>query len=504
MGVWHRKKDPSTGAYYYANSETLSSSWTVPPEWVEPPAPEGAPPALTVAESWREVTDSASGLSYYVNTMTMESSWTKPAAMKETVRTKLDMPQEDPDTSDDDESHREKKLSHSSRYESKEGKVDPSPRLRQAAVMAHTPWLITSGDLQRERIEAIRDLLADERAYFVDLQVIATELEANLQAQKALGKETLTQTEMKTILKNIPDLYAIHLSFAQHVASLTSDAQILSLEFCRMFQHLVTSLEPYSHYISSQKNLKTVLAFVDRLEADRPGFKAALDLIKTGKCKSGESRSLQYYLELPCARPSAYGNLILNVLKTMDPTGDGFRLWNDLLEASEVMAAKVEQGAQFIIARDLVADIQKRLHFVNAAEIGLKLVTPTRYLVQSGEVRKKLAKTRLGSSYKAYMFYVFNDMAMYTSVPDKLRRIVPKRCMPMLGMKVVASVKDVNFTITSMVKNVQLKAANKEERDQWVRVLQSGIKRATEATSRLSTGGSPIKPDKMLVPVRGW
>jgi len=235
------------------------------------------------------------------------------------------------------------------------------------------------------------------------------------------------------------------------------------------------------------------------LKVNDPALKAAVDHIKMGKCKSGLAKPFQYYLEAPCTRPSAYGNLILNVLKTMEPTGTGFGLWNDLLEASESMAVRVEQTAQFVASRDLVVDIQKRLHFVNASEIGLKLVTPTRFLVQSGEIKKKLAKTRLGSSYKTYMFYVFNDMAMYTSVPDKFKRIVPKRCMPMLGMKVAAASKDVNFTIDSMVKNVQFKAATKEERDNWVRVLQEAIKRATEAAGR-STG----KPSLMVAPVRGW
>lgn len=689
-GDWHRKKDPTTGSFYYANSSTLLSRWTIPSEWVEPPTPEGAPPPLTAAESWREATDPNTGFAYYVNTMTMESSWTRPKEMARSSSTassrnsdssrngrssnnaeggekvltrvlsikKLDMPQDDPETSDDDDRKREKKSdSRSSYFETKRLESDTSPRLRQAAILARTPWETQPQTKEEEitmiaRVIAIKNLLADEQNYFHEIQKIGYEFGRILAKEQEKGKEGLCEQELKYVLRNIEDIYSVHLSFTTQIGaflqkskfSSVEEMYLLSSEICWRFQYLISCLEePYSYYLAHQKNFQAVVALVERLEQERPALKIATELTikppqtpaqfrqrKTcttsptspssaasssssaassssssavpsgasscsssgsfssanGSCSFGSSlnssstssssppstsltagsspsisltssysppsspsnspissahnynsdqtktpthningssgnnsssnsngsnhnsstssnnsaqiRSFAYFLELPYSRPSAYGNLFLNILKTQDPCSEGFRLWNDVLEVCESMVIKIEQNAQQIASKELVAEIQKRLYFSNASQTGLKLVTPTRCLIQSGEIKKKLAKTRLGSSYKTYMLYVFNDMAMYTSLPDKLKRIVPKRCMSMIGMKVVASEKDVNFTITSIVKNVQFKAATKADRDKWVRVLQENIKRVTD-TSNIR---SPSKP--MVSPGRGW
>lgn len=631
VGDWHRKKDPGTGGYYYANARTLQSSWTVPPEWEEPPLPAGKVGArLTVENSWTEVTDATTGRLYYVNTMTMESSWEKPPNFKDPRASQVTVgqvfPHHDPDTSDDEtrspspsttststsrngslenndnnnghddvnfsniraeikqednqqkqhqqlspslseqplqlpeqqkhlhqsqqqqqqhqhqlrlhEHQRSQSQQHShhqphlhdhqrsqSQHHPHHGSLSGiktsnttatlersssfhtrvytevlTPSLEQALVLAKMQWT----DAQRQaahpaRISALKALIQDEFAYFLDLQVIAVEFESFLNTQRQLGNETLSPGEIKVVIKNIPDLHVAHIVFAQHVASLKTDTQLLSPFFVAILDQLFSSLDLYAHYISSHKNIKNIFSFVERLEGERPGLRATLEHIRSDKCMSGKQQTFEHYLDTPSDRPSRYGPLVFNVLKTIDPSTDDFKAWYDLLLKAETTAHRIEQNAEFITMRDKVADIQRRLHFPNPNESGLKLVTPTRYLVHSGEIKKKLVKARLGSQYKTYMFYVFNDMAMYTSVPDKLKRIVPKRCMPMVGMKAESDEKDVNFHIDSMVKNVQFKAATKDERDQWVRILQECVRRCNGDQEQ------PRRRNQFLIaPVRGW
>jgi len=63
-----RKRDAGTSSFYYANVISRASSWTMPPDWVEPPPPS----TTTQADNWREVLDDKSGNMYYVNMLTME------------------------------------------------------------------------------------------------------------------------------------------------------------------------------------------------------------------------------------------------------------------------------------------------------------------------------------------------------------------------------------------------------------------------------------------------
>lgn len=550
-GDWVRKKDAGTSTFYYANVISRVSSWTVPPDWVEPAAPTSA----TQSENWRELRDDKTGNMYYVNLVTMERSWVKPstspttttststtpAGASVTVTTTENLPPlelrkppdfdtypaEDIYSSDEEfkgmpngiegapaglgtekkekfEVPKSPRSQNSTTYYGfdpvnlpsstlasaaafspklvfKASELQSTPRLEQAALMAKA-----TGPAEKSgTVRAIKVFLSDERAYFQDLQVIAMEFEATLANQKkgqGADKELLNPAEIKMILKNIPDLFALHLHFTQDVSEYRSDAQLLSPELVEILTNLVMSLEPYAFYASAYKrDCKSVLQSLERWELDRPAVKATLDHIRSTKCLSGIAKPIAYYLDAPSSRPATYGGLVFNILKTVDPLTESFKLWHDLLQKCEFVSQKIEENAHYISSRESVSDIQRRLHFVAGSEFsGLNLVTPSRYLVQSGEVRKKMDKARLGSSYKSYILYVFNDVAMYTSPPDKSRRITPKHIFQMTDLRVESSRKDVNFRLSSPVKSVQFKVASREERDQWVKVVQECIKAARE------------------------
>lgn len=376
------------------------------------------------------------------------------------------------------------------------------PRLEEALALSQVKWTdAQKASARPERIAACKALIQNEFAYFLDLQVIAVELELTLESHKQGGRDLLLPGEIRAIVKNIPDLHAVHIGFAQKIPALT-DEQLETPLFIALLGSLFSSFEPYSHYLSGYKNIKMVQAFIERLEVEKPGFKAVLEHLQSAKCMSGVARPFFYYLDAPATRLSAYSPLVLNVLKTIDPATDDFKQWYELLSNLEHAIVRVEQNAEFVTLRDKVSEIQRHLHFANSNEIGLKLVTPTRYLVHSGEIKKKLSKARLGSSYKTYMLYVFNDMVMYTSLPDKFKRIIPKRCMPMAGMKVEHAEKNVNFRINSIVKNVQFKAASKEECDHWVKLITETIKRSP--TFEDGSGKKQKAAANLIAPVRGW
>jgi len=110
------------------------------------------------------------------------------------------------------------------------------------------------------------------------------------------------------ILKNIPDLFVLHLHFTQDVSEYRTDAQLQSPELVEILTNLVMSLEPYAFYASAYKrDCKSVLQFLERVEVDRPSVKATLDHIRSTKCLTGVAKPIAYYLEAPASRPATYG-----------------------------------------------------------------------------------------------------------------------------------------------------------------------------------------------------
>lgn len=84
QGIWCKKWDDTYKRFYWANSETLASTWDAPPEWKENAAVAGPPPVAQEKKEadpnndlWVTMYDEAK-YQYFINIRTHDTRWTKP------------------------------------------------------------------------------------------------------------------------------------------------------------------------------------------------------------------------------------------------------------------------------------------------------------------------------------------------------------------------------------------------------------------------------------------
>jgi hypothetical protein len=117
-----------------------------------------------------------------------------------------------------------------------------------------------------------------------------------------------------------------------------------------------------------------------------------------------------------------------------------------------------------------------------------ELVTPTRYLIREGPLKKRYGKgSRHLSSSTVYHFFLFSDILIYAtfsrSVIGSKCRYQMKHLMPLSDMSVEAAPgakgknKDIAITTRSSgeVKSFDLSCTDTHDRDSWLKDIQAAI-----------------------------
>lgn len=520
-GPWYRKRDPSSGKFYYANAETQQAIWTLPEGWVEPAADTLPPPVAANAmkvSDWQEV-KTADDKVYYCNKTTMESRWDKPDELKEqgSVAVSHSLAYD----SDDDEegkigedeapatSHNDKDLDPGCKEEEEDSELDAitierlknfkatsampdtlTDYLEQAEKKANmTEWTDESRTKAKaQRAEVVTQFLVKERQYLQVLQAIVVDMLADLIEKKKKEQRTVSGGELDLILRNIQVLYdSIH---AQMFPQLKAISDLSSKEFGKVFQPYIEMMEGYAIYMSGQPTAMSLMAIVKK---DRAHFRSTLDLMQQSAQISPEEA-----FEKPMNRLEEYTSSMADFLGQIDPVHESgmYKFYHSITAQMQEMYYRTKEEAFMTRARTRVMAIQKQLWFPNP-DGHLKLVLPGRYHIRDEAMKKKFNATHL-SSYKTYWFFLFNDMLLYTSVPDKKGRIEPKYCLPLMGAKCEAhATKHKVFVLASPIKTVTVQAADQKMRDEWVAVIQKQI-------NDLETGVAKACNKPKTSTKRGW
>lgn len=226
-----------------------------------------------------------------------------------------------------------------------------------------------------------------------------------------------------------------------------------------------------------------------------------VDLIR--QCVQKAKISMPNLLARPNGRLKYYQKHFSSIADTLDPDSEA-ELHNMYRTIVDLFRAAQEDGDRSAIlkkARDRVAKIQKQLVFHKKGPDNLNLITPTRYHICDGKFKKKYSSRGHAKSSKEYWFFLFNDLLLYTTLPDKKNKMEPKYALHLLGAYIEDADRGVSKTnlaisIKSPIKEITIKCKNQQEKATWQQHLTKTIKALSETNGRAKKSKAKGK--------RGW
>jgi len=164
------------------------------------------------------------------------------------------------------------------------------------------------------------------------------------------------------------------------------------------------------------------------------------------------------------------------------------------LETLEEIANAINESFRKKEARLRVLEVQEHL------ETGEQLVTPTRFHVKDGCLRKKKKSTIRIGDFTKFWFFLFNDLLVYTTIPNSKGFCKLKYMLPLIDIEVV-DIPDHSkpskakehcnmFEIKSNVKNLILAANSAAEKMEWLQSLKEFIETAQKKAATLKASRS--------------
>jgi len=329
-----------------------------------------------------------------------------------------------------------------------------------------TEWTAaTRAEAVTLRKKLVQHFIESETVYLKILQAMVVDMLADLIKKKSKGLRTVSAGELSALLRNIQEIYEdIHAPMYQTLKEIP-ESEMTGMALATEFSPFIEKFHIYAVYMSGQEQAMQLL---ENVRTDRQHFKNTLEITEQAAgCGATDAFSK------PCERLEVYVKTLAGILETIDPSEEMevYGAYRRTLMEMQAIFFEVKANAYMKRARTRVMGIQKQLWFPNP-EGTLKLVTPTRYHIQDGVMLKKFGKTHVGSSYQNYWFFLFNDMLLYTSLPDKKGRIQPKYALTLMGAAVSGnSGKPRVFSVKSPVKSITIKAESEESRDYWVAAI---------------------------------
>mmetsp|Transcript_50574 Transcript_50574/g.99066 ORF Transcript_50574/g.99066 Transcript_50574/m.99066 type:complete len:533 (+) Transcript_50574:65-1663(+) len=521
-GDWIRRVDPASGKTYYANFVTQASSWVVPPDWVEPaksgPPPPGPPPPAGCP--WKAVVD-PTGRTYYFNPTTMETTWEKPEGFVEEPEPAASPGKKKPrpsilaymppkeDHSDDEKDEEEKDTATplhertASQFAFGEEGLNfdkmsldtiTLPKLDENSVAGGgvSTWDDSKKEsTAKERATLVKLLVDDEKSYVKKLGVLAKDFGDLVQAQTARGEKSLHTVEHTRLIRNAPQLHEKHEKLWADVFD-NLPAENADEELCdRMLKSGFDegSWQGYGFYkASSEVAHKAFLLLKER--------EGVLEICQG--CERLAQVNMDELLDLPNKRLKYYLQIFTKMAHTVDPVTQLMTKYRQVIDKLRAAEEDGHRSAVLKKARDRVGKIQKQLFFAKKSPTNLNLITPTRYHLIDGQFKKKFGSGGHLKASKQYWFFLFNDLLLYTTLPNKKGLCEPKYALPLMGAYVdTTQPEKMHIAIKSPIKDITMKAKSMEERDLWLNHLKNAIAKLAEEGNMRS--GKPKQTTK-----RGW
>lgn len=319
---------------------------------------------------------------------------------------------------------------------------------------------------ERERQQLAEELVSTEKSYLKGLKSLVKGVIKRLDAYEALGKPLVPKDQTGAMFVNIADIYDLNNRLYQDLKKLSHNGRLLTSDLPKALLLYTPFFKMYTSYVNRHDEaLKAI-----KVNKTKPDF-----AFFVSHCEAVEGGQLENFMIMPVQRIPRYLLLLKGIIKLTGEDKEEFPGLNKALEQVSKVAAEINDSFAKREARARVVEVHNHVEGVP------DLVTPTRWHIKDGLLSKKFNKKGLHlNSFKKYWFFLFNDMLMYTTVPNKSGNCKLKYRMPLLDTTTVdlPDEKDQKnlFQIQSAsVKSFVVAAGTPQEKQDWMRVLNENI-----------------------------
>lgn len=328
--------------------------------------------------------------------------------------------------------------------------------------------------------------LSYEKECYKGIKSIVEGFMVRLEKLIELNRPILNKTEIKTIFLNIKDILDLNYRFHTALKRLKQEQKLMTPEFTTVTSRFVPFLRIYTTYVHGYDDS---IKLISNIKSKKDSFVDFLEL-----CESCEKNKLVDLLKMPVKQIPHYLVLFREMYNTINPR--------------HPMASGIKKTLQYIenIVNDIKTSFDEKESRLRVIEIQAHieynppLVIPSRRYVRDGMLSKKYSEPefRFLGQFKKHWFFLFNDIIIYTSMPNSKGYCKLKRALPLTNMTIndIPKPSDtglVGFELVNTVKTISVFAVSQEEKNSWVKSLEENINKLknnkpnwTESSTSLS------------------
>jgi len=322
------------------------------------------------------------------------------------------------------------------------------------------------------------DCFLKSEEFFVERALrVASEMETRLRFHIKLNKTILTEEEIGPLFLNLQQIYAFNRKFYTELLRIRLHGDIVA----GVGQCVTAHVQFFKLYAGYIKEYRKAQAWLDILLDKKRRFMDWLDLNEL--CAG---YSLKQLLLAPVCRMPQYLVFLGAIVRSLDPESPSTARILAAVAAVSKVTDDIAQALKDEVARKLVVTLQSRIFGNNC-----NLVSPHRFVVKHGDLKKMYNKSLFGGSSKVYLFVLCNDCMVYGTRPGRLLSGDIKHVLPLIGMSIESVSDDESkkvkngFQVRSHTKDMVLCAQNGPTRDTWVQALKTQIALANASASTL-------------------
>eukprot|EP00475_Leptophrys_vorax_P037305 TRINITY_DN6411_c0_g2_i1.p1 TRINITY_DN6411_c0_g2~~TRINITY_DN6411_c0_g2_i1.p1 ORF type:complete len:660 (+),score=172.52 TRINITY_DN6411_c0_g2_i1:102-1982(+) len=342
-----------------------------------------------------------------------------------------------------------------------------------------------------ERLQSALEIWSTEETYVAQLESLTTDLIRWLKAYGNAGvKPLMREQDIQMIFGSISELATLHRKMLNKLRELKEVGnEHLERNVGDVFIKFSPYFKIYFNHVHSFSSNQEKLKVERKKNADLDRFLTVFEFLA--------KQTVESLLITPVQRIPRYKLLFDRIKKHcryLNSEEDALyvKMVETALTKVEEIAAQIESMMEMSEAREKVVQIQEKV-FKNR----VALVSPRRYCIRIA-VLAKLHESKSGSSsHKKYLFILFNDLLIYSTVPDKARSAQLRAEIPLEDVALENMPDEDNlanaFRIVGPKRSITLFANNPKEKDDWLGDIRSCVRQlnaVAESKRKLESQGS--------------
>ncbi|TIA91127.1 hypothetical protein E3P99_01232 [Wallemia hederae] len=314
--------------------------------------------------------------------------------------------------------------------------------------------------VERNRQEAIYELIKSEAVYVQDLTAIVEVFLANMIPEVDAGL-------VEIIFSNIEDLLLLNATFVSDLESRQRNDRMYISQIGDLLDKHLGSLDIYMHYCSNQhRSIKALQSLQNN------NYRLSQKLLKLKAHPTSRNLDLSTHLLSPMQRITRYPLLVRQILKHTDPGTVEYESIEKALKAVETLLLAINEDVRVQESHTRLLEISNTLVMSQKVDLSSS-ADARRILIKEGE----LAKSK---SSKVLHLVLCNDILLLINVVERTLYKLP---IPLREVAALAHAKREDILVLELAyprggESIALKTAP-QDRDAWINTINTTQKQLT-------------------------